>query len=92
MFKPSKFGWIAFQVGLIAVFMYGDYETDFSEGRPGMVLLAAIVIAFLSTILLTDFFDWIRSLIAKFRGRSNKDLGHGPLVPRSRSRDLSDLP
>lgn len=86
----SSWFWRAFQISVVALFMYGDWETNFSEGRPGMTFVAGVFMAFLLTILLTDGIDAVRSLPRKFRRRRDDSLGKGALVPRSSSRDLSN--
>jgi len=86
----SVWFWRAFQISVVALFMYGDWETNFSDGRPGMTFIAAVFLAFGLTILLTDGIDAVRSLPRKFRRRRDDSLSKGALVPRSGSRDLSD--
>lgn len=59
--------WRAFQISVVALFLYGDWETNFSEGRPGMTLVAGIVVALALTVILTAASDGLRLLALKFR-------------------------
>ena len=59
--------WRAFQISVVALVLYGDWETHFSEGRPGMTLVAGIVVALALTVILTAASDGLRLLALKFR-------------------------
>ena len=86
----ANFGWRLFQIGVVALFMYADWDANLSNGKPGIALFVGVVTAFGLTAILTATFDGIRSLVRKLRRRPKEHLGDGALVPRSGSSNLTD--
>jgi len=61
--------WYLFQGSLIGAFVYID-QTDPMNGKtsnPVMAFIAGGVLAFGLTLMLTEVFDWVRSLFVRFR-------------------------
>ena len=71
--------WRVAQVGVVALFLYGDWETNFSEGKPGLTLIAGIIAALALTVIGTAAIDGWKSLALKFRRRAYKGLSKGAL-------------